>query len=79
VAYEDLVKTYDAVYLAIGAKRAQVWPWKGKPQGSGGAVEFLRDVNLGKTPRVGERVAVVGGGNSAIDASRSALRWAPRK
>jgi NADH-quinone oxidoreductase subunit F len=39
-----------------------------------GAVEFLRDVNLGKTPHVGERVAVVGGGNSAIDASRSALR-----
>jgi len=46
----------------------------GNLNGVVGAVEFLRDVNLGKTPQVGERVVVVGGGNSAIDASRSALR-----
>ena len=75
VAYEDLVKTYDAVYLAIGAqKSAGMAVEGGNLKGVVGAVEFLRDVNLGKTPRVGERVAVVGGGNSAIDASRSALR-----
>ena len=75
VAYEDLVKTYDAVYLAIGAqKSAGMAVEGGNLKGVVGAVEFLRDVNLGKTPHVGERVAVVGGGNSAIDASRSALR-----
>jgi NADH-quinone oxidoreductase subunit F len=37
-------------------------------------VEFLRDINLGKSPRIGKGVAVVGGGNVAIDAARSAMR-----
>jgi NADH-quinone oxidoreductase subunit F len=75
VAYEDLVKSYDAVYLAIGAqKSAGMAAEGGALKGVVGAVEFLRDVNLGKTPPVGEKVAIVGGGNSAIDASRSALR-----
>jgi NADH-quinone oxidoreductase subunit F len=75
VAYEDLVKAYDAVYLAIGAQKSSGTAVEGGTlKGVVGAVEFLRDVNLGKTPRVGERVVVVGGGNSAIDASRSALR-----
>jgi NADH-quinone oxidoreductase subunit F len=75
VAYEDLVKAYDAVYLAIGAQKSAGTAVEGGIlKGVVGAVEFLRDVNLGKTPSVGERVAVVGGGNSAIDASRSALR-----
>ncbi len=75
VAYEDLVKAYDAVYLAIGAQKSAGMAVEGGTlKGVVGAVEFLRDVNLGKTPPVGERVAIVGGGNSAIDASRSALR-----
>jgi NADH-quinone oxidoreductase subunit F len=75
VAYEDLVKAYDAVYLAIGAQKSAGMAVEGGTlKGVVGAVEFLREVNLGKTPPVGERVAVVGGGNSAIDASRSALR-----
>jgi NADH-quinone oxidoreductase subunit F len=42
--------------------------------GVGGAVEFLRAHNLGKDPEVGNRVAVIGGGNSAIDAARCVLR-----
>ena len=37
-------------------------------------VEFLRDVSLGKEVALGKRVAVIGGGNTAIDAARSALR-----
>jgi NADH-quinone oxidoreductase subunit F len=42
--------------------------------GVGGAVEFLRAHNLGKNPEVGKRVAVIGGGNCAIDAARCVLR-----
>ena len=38
------------------------------------ALSFLRQVNLGKCPTVGKSVAVVGGGNSAVDAARTALR-----
>jgi NADPH-dependent glutamate synthase beta subunit-like oxidoreductase len=37
-------------------------------------VEFLRDMNLGKKIEFGKRVAVIGGGNVAVDVARSALR-----
>ena len=37
-------------------------------------MEYLRELNLGKKVPVGKRVCVVGGGNSAIDAARAALR-----
>ena len=37
-------------------------------------IDFLREVNSGKTPEVGKNVAVVGGGNTAMDACRTALR-----
>ena len=75
VPWEDVQKSFDAVYLAIGAQRSMGFSMEGGSlKGVVGAVEFLREVNLGKNPSVGERVAVVGGGNSAIDAARSALR-----
>ena len=38
------------------------------------AVDFLREVNLGRPPAVGERVVVIGGGDVAFDTARSALR-----
>ena len=75
VPWEDIQQSFDAVYLAIGAQRSVGFSTEGgNLKGVVGAVEFLREVNLGKHPPVGERVAVVGGGNSAVDASRSALR-----
>ena len=42
--------------------------------GAQGALAFLAEVNLGGRTQIGERVAVVGGGNSAIDAARVAVR-----
>jgi NADH-quinone oxidoreductase subunit F len=39
-----------------------------------GALRFLRDIKVGKQVRVGNRVAVIGGGNVALDAARTALR-----
>jgi NADPH-dependent glutamate synthase beta subunit-like oxidoreductase len=47
-------------------------------QGVMDCVSLLRDVSLGKKCRIGERVAIVGGGNAAIDASRTALRLGAR-
>ena len=42
-------------------------------------VEFLRKVSLGKEVSVGNRVAVIGGGNAAIDGARTALRLGARE
>ena len=75
VSWDDIKKDFDAIYVAIGTQRTAGINTEGKDlEGVTGAVEFLRDINLGKKPYVGKRVAVIGGGNSAIDASQCALR-----
>ena len=43
-------------------------------EGSIHAVDFLRDVALGKEPKIGKKVIVIGGGDVAIDAVRVAIR-----
>jgi len=73
-------KGYKAVFIAIGAQLSQELKTPGEDsKGVYHAVEFLRDFSLGKTVVVGERVAVVGGGNSAIDAARTSLRLGARE
>jgi len=73
VSIETLKEGYDAVFVATGA-------WKSTPMGIEGenlaihGIEFLRKVNQGERPDIGKRVIVVGGGNTAIDAARTALR-----
>ena len=75
LSWVDMGKKYQAVFLAVGAQSSAPMGVEGEHlAGIIGAVEFLRDVNLGNRPATGNRVAVVGGGNSAIDAARSALR-----
>jgi len=66
---------YNAVLLALGAHNGIKMRVEGE-EGPGviDCVSFLRDVSFGKVVRLGNRVAVVGGGNAAIDASRVALR-----
>jgi 2-oxoacid:acceptor oxidoreductase delta subunit (pyruvate/2-ketoisovalerate family) len=66
---------YDAVFLAVGAqlgKRAYI------PAGSAShvldAVSMLRGLEEGEQPLLGRRVAVYGGGNTALDAARTARR-----
>jgi NADH-quinone oxidoreductase subunit F len=73
---EDLQRLNDAVVLAIGAHRSRRL---GVPSdllpGVLPGTTFLRDVALGKRPDLtGKRVAVVGGGDVAIDAARTAWR-----
>jgi heterodisulfide reductase subunit A len=69
---------YRAVFLAIGAHKGQKLraPGKGLP-GVYDGITFLREINLGRWPqsktRLGKAV-VIGGGNTAVDAARSALR-----
>ncbi len=66
---------YKAVYLATGLqKSAEVDLPGGDLDGVTRAVELLRELNLGGTPAVGEKVVVIGGGDVALDAARSAIR-----
>jgi len=73
---EDLkAEGYKAVLLATGAHRSIKLGIPG--EGSKGVIhctDFLREVNLGKKVAVGKRVAVIGGGNTAVDAARVAFR-----
>jgi NADPH-dependent glutamate synthase beta subunit-like oxidoreductase/CO/xanthine dehydrogenase FAD-binding subunit len=69
----ELMKSFDAVFLACGA-------WRERPAGVKGeklimsGFEFLRNSNLGVREVPGEKVAVIGGGNAAIDVARTLLR-----
>lgn len=66
---------YDAVLLATGAQAGikPGIPGEDTP-GVVDAVHFLREVNLGRRVTMAGRVAVIGGGNAAVDAARTALR-----
>ncbi len=66
---------FKAVYLALGAHKGISLGIAGEDaEGVRQGVDFLREVNLtGKVP-VGKHVAIIGGGNVAIDVSRSAIR-----
>ena len=70
-----LADGFKAVYLALGAHKGIELGIPGeRSEGVRQGVEFLREANLGGRTRVGRRVAVIGGGNVAIDVSRCAVR-----
>jgi NADH-quinone oxidoreductase subunit F len=70
-----LKEGYKAVFISCGAHKGDKMGIPGEDaEGVYDAIDFLRELSLGKKPKVGKRVAVVGGGNSAIDAARSAVR-----
>ena len=66
---------YKAIFLATGAGTSQKMGIPGEDsEGVLHALEFLRRVNSGDRVKLGQRVAVIGGGNAAIDAARVAKR-----
>jgi 2-oxoacid:acceptor oxidoreductase delta subunit (pyruvate/2-ketoisovalerate family) len=72
--FEDL-RDYQAVLLAVGQHRSRKLNVPGEgAQGVLPGLEFLRRINLGEKVEIGPKVAVIGGGNTAMDAARSALR-----
>jgi glutamate synthase (NADPH/NADH) small chain len=76
VAFSSLAaEGFDAVLIAVGAREALRLPDAGgEEQGFHDALSFLVGVRERRFPRLGGRVVVIGGGNSAIDAARCALR-----
>jgi len=76
VAVDDLLSNgYKAVYLALGAHKGIELGIPGeKSNGVRQGVDFLREVNLSGKADVGQKVAIIGGGNVAIDVARAAVR-----
>jgi formate dehydrogenase major subunit len=72
---ETLREKYGAVYIAAGAHKAEKLGIPGEDlQGVIHGVTFMQMVNLEKDLKIGSRVAVVGGGNTAMDSARSSFR-----
>jgi NADH-quinone oxidoreductase subunit F len=68
---------FEAVFIAAGAQRSQNIGIPGELEDIEGfyyGLRFLRDIKVGKPVKIGRRVAVIGGGNVALDSSRTALR-----
>jgi NADH-quinone oxidoreductase subunit F len=75
VSMEELREGFDAVFIGIGAHRSQAMGIPGEEmEGVYGGAEFLRRMELGNAPPVGKAVAVIGGGNVAIDVARTCRR-----
>jgi len=71
----DGLRDYQAVFIASGAHRSRslhIPGEKGKDVLSG--LGLLKKINLAKKGKLGDRIAIIGGGNTAIDVARSVIR-----
>lgn len=78
IRIEDMADMgYDAVFLAVGAPVSSAMRCKGEDEGYEGfmtGIDFLAESARGRKPLSGKRVAVIGGGNVAMDCVRTARR-----
>ena len=72
---KSLKEENDAVIVAVGAWKSSSMRTPGEElEGVYGGIDFLRGVIKGNAPEIGEKVAICGGGNTAMDACRTAVR-----
>ena len=75
ISIEGLKSVYDAVIVAVGAWQSSSMRTPGEElDGVYGGIDFLRSVIQGESVEIGENVAICGGGNTAMDACRTAVR-----
>jgi NADH-quinone oxidoreductase subunit F len=80
ISFNDLKAKYNAIYIATGTQLSRKIGIEGEEMGGVyHGLDFLRDLNLKKKVEVKGVVAVIGGGSTAIDAARSALRLGAQK
>ncbi len=76
---DELRNKYGAILIATGAHKSTLLRVEGEEiEGVVHGLEFLKKVRLGDKVKLGQRVIVIGGGNVAIDAARTALRLGAR-
>ncbi len=75
VKLSDLLEDHQALFIGVGLQKSRKLNVPGEDaEGVIHGMEFLKRVNLGEEVQMGPRVMVIGGGNTAMDAARSALR-----
>lgn len=75
ISLEELKQKYNAILIAAGAQKSKKLKIDGADlEGVYWALDFLKAVNLGNPPKIGEKVLVIGGGGVAIDAALTSLR-----
>ena len=80
ISFERIREEYDAVLLGIGAWKSTGVGCKGEDaDGVVGGIDFLRKVVRNEPFELGKKVAIVGGGNTAMDACRTAVRLGAEK
>ena len=68
-------KGFEAAFFAIGTQKCKTLDIEGEDlSGVHAGLDYLRKINLGKTVKLGQKVAVIGGGNVAVDAAHAARR-----
>ncbi|MCL1792591.1 MAG: NADH-quinone oxidoreductase subunit NuoF [Oscillospiraceae bacterium] len=80
ISFDALQKHSDAVFVSTGTQLPQKADIPGENlKGVVYGIDFLKQVNLKRPLEIGKNVAVIGGGNSAIDSARTALRMGAQK
>ena len=83
INFNDIVKNNDATLITVGAFKSRDMGVVGENEGYKGLVssgiDFLREVSLKGTSTIGKNVVIVGGGNTAIDCARTAVRLGAEK
>jgi NADPH-dependent glutamate synthase beta subunit-like oxidoreductase/nitroreductase len=74
ISFDDLKKQFKAVYVAIGAQGSTSMGVDGEDGKALSGLAFLKSVKEKNPIKIGKKVVVIGGGNTAIDAARTARR-----
>lgn len=75
ISFDQIKNDFDATLVAIGAWNSSKMRVQGEDlDGVWGGIDLLREVALGNKVDLGKNVAVCGGGNTAMDACRTAVR-----
>jgi NADH-quinone oxidoreductase subunit F len=76
ITIDQLQQEFDAIFMGVGAQKGRKLNIYGEDKYKGiiDSIDFLKEINFGNRTKPGDKVVVIGGGNSAIDAARVAVR-----